>query len=279
MFVNRIRVGMPTLVTTVAVALPLMFILGWAIGNQGAWTTPLSPDSVSSWVSALATLAIAILTFILAKETWYLRLAQANQLAELKRENIRPNVNVQLEPSRVGLNFVDVKVSNLGRGIARKVRIEFVDEQGRRVADAADPVVEKFRKLGIFRQGIEAMGIGQVISSFVFSFFDLGPELKGEIFKSMLRFVVSFQDVEGTAYRNEFVVDFAQYEGMSELGGGDPLHLISEELKKLRGVLEKVSRSDNRLGVNVFDSEDRALERQDLEELRESRRRAAGANG
>lgn len=239
----------------------MMFILGWAIGNQGAWTTPLSPDSVSSWVSALATLAIAILTFILAKETWYLRLAQANQLAELKRENIRPNVNVQLEPSRVGLNFVDVKVSNLGRGIARKVRIEFVDEQGRRVADAADPVVEKFRKLGIFRQGIEAMGIGQVISSFVFSFFDLGPELKGEIFKSMLRFVVSFQDVEGTAYRNEFVVDFAQYEGMSELGGGDPLHLISEELKKLRGVLEKVSRSDNRLGVNVFDSEDRALER------------------
>jgi hypothetical protein len=148
------RVGMPTLVTVVAVALPLMFILGWAIGNQGAFATPLSPDSVSSWVSALATLAIAILTFILAKETWYLRLAQANQLAELKRENIRPNVNVQLEPSRVGLNFVDVKVSNLGRGVARKVLIEFVDEQGRRVAEASDPVVEKFRKLAIFRQGI-----------------------------------------------------------------------------------------------------------------------------
>jgi hypothetical protein len=79
----------------------------------------------------------------------------SHQLAELKSENIRPNVNVQLEPSRVGLNFVDVKLSNLGRGVARKVRIEFVDEQGRRVADAADPVVEKFRKLGIFRQGIE----------------------------------------------------------------------------------------------------------------------------
>jgi hypothetical protein len=75
--VSSSRLGTPTLVTTVAVALPLMFILGWSIGNQRASATPLSPDSVSSWVSALATLAIAILTFILAKETWYLRLAQA----------------------------------------------------------------------------------------------------------------------------------------------------------------------------------------------------------
>jgi hypothetical protein len=123
------------------------------------------------------------------------------------------------------------------------------------------------------------MGIGQVISSFVFSFFDLGSELKGEIFKPMLRFVVTFQDVEGTPYRNEYVVDFAQYEGISELGGGDPLHLISEELKKVRGVFEKISRSDDRLGVNVFDAEDRGMERQQLEELIESHRRAAGANG
>jgi len=275
---KRRQVGIPTLVTTIATAIPLIFVLGWAIGSQGNSNTSLSPDSVSSWVSALATLAIAILTFILAKETWYLRLAQVSQLAELKRENIRPNVNVQLDPSKAGLNFIDVKVSNLGRGIARKVRIEFVDEEGKRVKDSADPVVEKFRKLAIFRQGIEAMGIGQVISSFVFSFFDLGPELNGEIFKPMLRFVVTFQDVEGTAYRNEFAVDFAQFEGISELGGGDPLHLVSKELKQIREVLAKVSNSDRRIGVNVFNSEDRASEREELEEILGSRRHASEGN-
>ena len=207
-----------------------------------------------------------------------MRLAQVSQLAELKRENIRPNVNMQLDPSKAGLNFIDVKVSNIGRGIARKVRIEFVDEEGKRVKDSADPVVEKFRKLAIFRQGIEAMGIGQVISSFVFSFFDLGTELNGEIFKPMLRFVVTFQDVEGTAYRNEFAVDFAQFEGISELGGGDPLHLVSKELKQIREVLAKVSNSDRRIGVNVFNSEDRASEREQLEEILGSRRHTSEGN-
>ena len=193
------------------------------------------------------------------------------QLAELKAENIRPNVNVQLEPSRVGLNFVDVKVSNLGRGVARKVLIEFIDEEGKRILESTDPVVEKFRKLAIFRHGIETMGIGQEISSFVFSFFELGPELNGEVFKPILRFAVTFQDVEGKAYRNDYVVDFAQYEGLSELGGGDPLHLLSQELKKIRAVLEKISRSDNRLGINVFDSEDRAAENQRLDSLRNTK--------
>jgi len=266
------QTGIPTLVTTIAITLPLMLLVGLAIRTQRNPSISLSPDSASSWVSAMATLAIAVLTFILAKETWYLRLAQVSQLAELKKENIRPNVNVQLDPSKVGLNFIDAKVSNLGRGIARKVRIELVDEKGARVKDGIDPVVEKFRKLAIFRQGIEAMGIGQTISSFVFSFFDLGSELKGEIFKPMLRFAVSFEDVEGNAYQNEFVVDFAQFEGISELGGGDPLHLISKELKQIRECLTKVSQSDRRIGVNTFSSEDRAKEREQVEEVLKLRR-------
>lgn len=273
MLKNTFQVGMPTAATAFTAAAPFMLFLGWAIGKYGRSIIPLSPDSASSWVSALATLAIATLTFILAKETWYLRIAQVKQLAELKKENIRPNVNIQLDPSRVGLNFIDVKISNLGRGIARKVRIEFVDEDGERVADGADPVVERFRKLAIFRLGIEAMGIGQVISSFVFSFHDLDQDLKGEIFKPILRFLVTFQDVEGETYRNDFAVDFAQYEGISELGGGDPLHLLSKELKKVREILDKVSRSDKRIGVNVFDSQDRASELEKLKELAAASRR------
>ena len=254
------RPGMPLLVIVFSVTLPLLFFFGWAVGRQTGPGVSISPDSISSWVSALATVAIAVLTFILAKETWYLRETQTQQLAELKRENIRPNINVQLDPSRVGLNFVDVKISNLGKGIARKVAVEFLDRQGARVAEGVDPVVEKFRKLAIFRQGIESMGIGQVITSFVFSFIDLNGELKGEIFKPLLQMVVRFEDVEGNQYKNEFVVDFAQYQGISELGGGDPLHLMSEELKKLRGVMEKVARSDNRFGVNVYDADDREAE-------------------
>ncbi len=259
------------MVTVSSVSIPIVFMIGWVIGTKQIESASLAADSISSWVNALATVAITVLTFILAKETWYLREAQVQQLAELKRENIRPNVSVQLDPSRVGMNFIDVKVANLGKGVARKVTTTFLDQHGNTVGDGTDPVVEKFRKLSIFRRGIESMGIGQVISSFVFSFIDLSKELKGEIFKPVLHMVVRFEDIEGEQYSTEYVVDFAQYEGISQLGG-DPTHQMAEELKKLREAFARLRLSDGKLAVNVFDTDDRTAERKShelvLEQLR-----------
>lgn len=262
----------PLMVTTMAVVAPLLFILGLVVGNQLQGNSSLTADSISSWLSAIATVAIAMLTFILAKETWYLREAQIRQLEELKRENIRPNIGIQLESSPIGMNFINVKIGNSGKGIARKVSIKFLDCNGDDVPKDADVVVEKFRKLAIFRQGIQSMGIGQEISSFVFSFLDLGRELHGEIFKPYLNIFIEFEDVEGNPYSNSFAIDFAQYEGISELGG-DALHEIATEIKKIREQIGKVTgRSDGKLSVNIFDSNDRKvnleLAQKKMEELR-----------
>ncbi|MDP3087040.1 MAG: hypothetical protein Q8M99_02440 [Methylotenera sp.] len=260
-----------------AVMSPLLFILGLVVGNQLQGNASLTADSISSWLSAIATVAIAILTFILAKETWYLREAQIKQLEELKRENIRPNIGIQLESSSVGMNFVNVKVSNLGKGIARKVSIRFLDRTGNEVPKDVDVVVEKFRRLAIFRQGIQSMGIGQEISSFVFSFLDLGKELNGEIFKPYLNIAIEFEDVEGNPYRNSFTVDFAQYEGISELGG-DALYQMATEMKKIREQIGKVtSRSGGKLGVDVFDSGDRKAESEAYKKLIEAQKRNQNA--
>lgn len=267
----------PLMVTTMAVMSPLLFILGLVVGNQLQGNASLTADSISSWLSAIATVAIAILTFILAKETWYLREAQIKQLEELKRENIRPNIGIQLESSSVGMNFVNVKVSNLGKGIARKVSIRFLDRTGNEVPKDVDVVVEKFRRLAIFRQGIQSMGIGQEISSFVFSFLDLGKELNGEIFKPYLNIAIEFEDVEGNPYRNSFTVDFAQYEGISELGG-DALYQMATEMKKIREQIGKVtSRSGGKLGVDVFDSGDRKAESEAYKKLIEAQKRNQNA--
>ena len=247
----------PLLITIMVVIAPSLFVLGLVMGNSLPGTGSMATDSLSSWLSAIATVAIAGLTFILAKETWYLREAQTEQLAELKRENIRPNVGVQLESSPVGMNFVNVKVGNLGKGIARKVLFTFLDRNGHPVADGADVVVEKFRKLAMFRNGVHSLGIGQSISSFVFSFIDLGSELGGEIFKPFLNVDVTFEDVEGNTYVNSFAIDFAQYEGLSELGGNS-LYQIASEMKKLREHVGRVAnQSDGRMSINVFSSADR----------------------
>lgn len=255
---------LPLLVTCMAVIAPLLFILGLVFGNQLQGNSSLSADSVSSWVSAIATVAIAILTFVLAKETWYLREAQILQVAELKRENIRPNVSVQLERSHVGINFHNVKISNLGKGIARKIAFNFFDRAGNPVNDDRDVIVNKLRKLAIFRQGIESMGIGQTFSSFVINFIELHKELNGEIFRGYLSILVSFEDVEGNPYTNTFAIDFAQFEGISELGGGDALYQLATETKKIQEHLGRVARHSNgRIAVDVFNTADRQAEEEE----------------
>lgn len=213
----------PLIVTGMAVVVPLIFILGIVFGTQIHSNSSLTSDSISSWLSAIATVAIAFLTFILAKETWYLRAAQIDQLKELKLENIRPNIGVQLESNRVGINFINVKISNLGKGIAKKVRIHFLDAHGDEIQNNADVVVDKFRRLAIFRKEIQSIGIGQEITSYVFSLIDLSKELEGGIFQPCLNISIDFEDVEGTSYNNLFTIDFGQFEGLTELGS-DPLY-------------------------------------------------------
>jgi hypothetical protein len=257
------------------VVAPLLFILGLVVGNQLQGSGSLTADSISSWLSAIATVAIAVLTFVLAKETWYLREAQLLQLAELKRENIRPNVSVQLERSHVGVHFANVKISNLGKGIARRIQFTFLDREGNTMSEPHNALVEKFLKLGVFRQGIASMGIGQVISSYVLNFPRLHEEMNGLLFKAYLCIHVRFEDVEGNEYTNDHAVDFSQYEGISELGGGDTLYQLAEQIKKIQEHLGKVARQSNgRIGVDVFNAQDRDDEEKEMQAWIEAQRSA-----
>lgn len=251
----------PFLIALMFLVAPILLILGIIIGRYLEGVDELIGDSISSWVTAIATMVLACLTFVLAKETWYLRENQIQQLEELKRENIRPNVGIQLESSQAGVNFINVRISNLGKGIAKKTSIRFLDRDGNEISEGGDIVVEKFRKLAIFRHGIQSLGIGQVISSYVFSFIDLATELDGEVFKPYLNIAIDFEDIEGTHYKNTFAIDFSQYEGISELGE-DTLYTISKEMKKIRENIEAISRK--RIKVDVFNAEDRETEQEEI---------------
>jgi hypothetical protein len=60
-----------------------------------------------------------------------------------------------------------------------------------------------------------------------------------------------------TPYTNTFAIDFAQFEGTSELGS-DPLHKMATEMQKIRESIGKVARNSNgRIGVDVYSSSDR----------------------
>lgn len=247
----------PTQMFLFCAVVAIALVVGWFFGRQGLLGKDLAQDSASSWISALATLAIAILTFVLARETWELRKAQSAQLDGVRLESIRPNVSVSLETSMVGMKFADVKVKNLGKGIARNVSIEFLDRQGLKVTAGNDPVVDQFLTLSIFRNGIASMGIGQTISSFLINFPDLVAKLQGNLSNGWVHLVIGYEDVEGNKFKNELMIDFAQFEGISQLGGGDPIYVISQEFKKLRELFQQVAARDKRLGVNIYSEADR----------------------
>ncbi|MEP4889815.1 MAG: hypothetical protein ABJV04_07305 [Aliiglaciecola sp.] len=245
------------------VSAPLIFILGMVAGSQIQLSSFLTADSLSSWVSALATVAIAVLTFILAKETWYLREAQIEQVNSLRKENIRPSVAVTLKNSDISFNLMMINVSNLGKGIARNVNFKFIDKNGAQIREGENVIVDHFLKLHIFSNGMHSLGISQKVNSFLFNLFELKGKLEGDdIFTPFFEVVVSYTDVEGNNYSNELTIDFAELKGITEIGGGDPLHKMAEDLKKLREQFERMTNSSSKkLHVNTYTSKDREAQR------------------
>jgi len=273
---DQVRSLIPLVSVIAIVAVPMLLVIGIAVGSQLQLSGSLTADSFSSWVSALATVAIAVLTFVLAKETWYLREAQIEQVNELRRQNIRPNVSIALLNSPIDFTFMIVEVSNHGKGIARNIRFQFFNRAGMLIEAGKDRLVDEFFKLHILTEGMHSLGIGQKVSSFVFSIHELKNKIVGkDIFSPYFKIAIAFEDVEGNSYENELIVDFAEYKGISELGGGDPIHKISSDIKRLREELEKWTRSSSkRLHVNTYSEQDREKDRVEREEqLAEHRKR------
>lgn len=255
---------LPLLTIIAAVAAPLLFILGLAFGANFGNKEGIIGGSISDWLTATATVAVTALTFVLAKESWQLRLLQIAQIRELQLESIRPNVSVHLEPSHVGVNFMNVKVANLGKGIAHQVRFELIDRNFSPISQGQNRVADNFFKLAIFRKGVQSLGVNQVITSFLFSVPQLNKEIDGNIFNQYIGIRARFHDIEGNNYVNEFSIDFAEFEGIRELGGS-PTYNISTELKKIREQFDRSFGSNSgRMGVDVYSSSDRKNEAEEL---------------
>jgi hypothetical protein len=249
--------------------------LVFLVGRYSSGGVGLKSEEGAAWVSAIATAVTAVLTVILARETWYLRAIQQKQIEEIHKEAIRPDVGIRLEHARAGFNLMDVKIENVGRGIARNLRFSFLDRNGDMIEPESDPIAKKFLKLSMFKHGINSLGVGQCLSSFVFSFFELGSELSGDIFSPFLSIKIEFDDVDGRTHSNIFSIDFVQFKGVSSIGN-DPSYASAEELKKIREQLQKLI--DGRIEVDTFNASDRVQEKVDQERQWQEQRRGFGGN-
>lgn len=279
---NNERSLIPVVVLTGIVVAPIIFIAGIIFGTEFSASVTLTADSLSSWVAAIATVSIAVLTFVLAKETWHLRNAQIAQLNEIRRESMRPNVVVSIQPSMVSITFWDVVIQNLGKGIAKNVRFEFQNYDGTKANEENNHLVKIFNKLSLFGRGCSSLGLGQSIKSFLFGFGDLESDVgKENIFEQRLRVIISFEDAEGYKYLNSIDVDFLDFKGVSTLGGStDPAYSIFKELEKLRQTFEPLFKNGSkRLKVDAYDSSDRDKEEKRRQEQYEKFRQQQERGG
>lgn len=264
------RTLLPFIVLIGVVVAPLIFIAGLILGTEFNSAIVLTSDSLSSWVGAIATVSIAVLTFILAKETWHLRISQIAQLTEIRKESMRPNVVVSLQPSMVSITFWDVIIQNLGKGIAKNVKFTFKNTDESDATKENNHLVKVFSKLSLFENGCSSLGLGQTIKSFLLGFGDLERDVgEGNVFNQKIRLEIYFEDAEGAPYKNSLDIDFADIKGISTLGGAtDPIYSVFKEIEKLRKVFEPVFKSGNkRLKVDSYDTDDRVIEREQQIEI------------
>lgn len=258
------------------VAIPLAFIVGLAFGVGLGSSQSLSQDSISSWVSAAATVSIAILTIVLARETWILRETQMDQVKRLRLENIRPEVGLELVPSDFGMNLMLLRISNRGRGIAKSVSFKLSNRDGSPATAESNAIFESFNGLGIIKRGVSAIGISQVIETFILNFHDLRAKIGQEnVLTPYLSIRVEFKDVEGNPYFNDLVFDFSEFEGITQIGGKNPLHKLADEFERFRRKFDGAVKNSGRLQMDVFSQSDRAHEiderRRSLEEQRDNK--------
>lgn len=251
----------------VLLMLPVIFIIGLVAGINIADSVTLSQDTLSSWVSAFATVTIAVLTIVLAKETWALRLIQLAQIEEIRKESIKPSVNLYLKSNPAAFNFIDVHIVNNGPGTAQNVRFNFKNGSSD-AQDVYEYLLEELNKIVILQKGISSLSSGEHRTSYLFSFIDLHQKFGEKALEFIAEVEIEFEDTEGAEYSSRSYFNFTEYKGISELGGGDPLYKISSQLEKIQKDIGHFASGFKRLRTDVYTSDDREKERERRDQQR-----------
>jgi hypothetical protein len=235
--------------------LVIAFVIGLAVGAGSQGEIIFTNDTLSAWVSALATVCIAVLTIFLAKETWALRQVQLSQIEAIRKDSIKPSVTLYLKQSSAGFNHPNVHIINNGKGGAQNISFKFTN-RNREAVDVYEHITEQFYKLSMIKNGISSLGPGESRVSYIFSFYDLHGKFKDRALTYSGEIDIHYEDYEGLKYQSRAVLDFSEYNGVSQLGN-DPIETISSSLEKLQKDIHSFASGYKKLKTDTYTSEDR----------------------
>jgi hypothetical protein len=217
--------------------------------------------AIGAAVTAVATIALWRVTKVLANETT--RMADATG---------QPQIVATLRPNPWTLMYAQIAITNSGNASAFDVTMVFdppliVHYSEQRSENRPLP----FQKVSILRPG-------ETLSSHVGKSFPL-LEKTYWVTTSWLRHP---QDIK--RHSLSYTLSMADVQGLEQLGGGDPLVQIAQEIKHIREDWRGIASANRRTRTDVYTAADRLHERRENERSRrawnrqiEEQRLATGA--
>jgi hypothetical protein len=203
-------------------------------------------EGISGTITALATIALAALTWVLARATNSMATATSSA-----------NVVASLEVNQWSFRHLDLVVQNTGNAPAFETTVEFTPPLPF-MSDAEKDEVP-FGKISILRPG-------QVLKSSVNDW--------QSVSKNIYRVKIQWKRAPTSKKweTNAYDFDLVALGKVSRLGAGSPEVQIAEQIKKLRDDWQSVARGQKHLKVKTYDHADRERERVETEEFyREAR--------
>lgn len=222
-------------------------------------------STVASEVAAYATVAIAILTILLALETVRLRRIQAQQVKDLNDSAIKPVIQLYLQSNAHSVNLVEIHLINSGRGSANKLDFIFEPEPNE-AFDNAKLLIKKIEKINIFKKGLRYLGAGQERKSLLFSSLERDLNQNDLFFKSAVNVDVSCEDDLGKIYLYQYTLDISELLGLRNVNTNIQKD-ISENIEKIQkhiANIVKLTHSGHRLQVDYYDDLSRIKEYQEV---------------
>ncbi|MGO6815538.1 hypothetical protein ACCS67_11705 [Rhizobium brockwellii] len=192
-------------------------------------------SAFSSLVTAFATIALFIVTSVLARET-----------RSLSKASSQAQITATIEPNAWGVMYVDLVVANSGNAPAYSIKIEF---------DPPLPRSEDYRtNLPTPLQNVSILRPDQLLQSGLCKFSDVS--------KKTFSVSISWLPHPRAEKREcvQYLLSMLDYEGVSYLGARSPMVQLADQVKKLREDWRSVSKGQRRLKADTFSSSDRKEE-------------------
>jgi hypothetical protein len=224
---------------------------------------------LSAVVSAVATVVLAILTYL------YVRLTRALLVAQ-----VRPCVIVRAQHDHLAPSIILLLIENVGKSTAYNVRFHPdrpIPERAFGIEIPSAPKPNQYMTVGPFVKGIPALAPGE---RRVFTWGQFGG-LKAALGDKRLEIRIEYKDgvAESAKECKDFsYLDVDSFEG-TDASDRDPTRACAKELQEVRRTLESWNRRGSALRVDVVDLEEER--RKDVEwfEKQEQKRTRAAVSG